>query len=123
MDSAPLRVPADLPDHPGAGDLYERPVPGPRTLWARLDFELRARIALAEIAHGPIVDHIQGAIGTKHRRDGPVDTVEFLGERLVAGNFAGRAAVGIMSLIRLLAVEGEARLRKPQGLARPTEVH
>src|SRR5262245_56782643 len=53
-----LRFSADLPDDSSAGDLYERTVPGPGALRARGHLELRARIALAEIAHRPIVDHV-----------------------------------------------------------------
>src|SRR5262245_51124752 len=118
-----LRGSADLPDDPGAGNLNERAISGPRAFRARFHFELRARIALAEVAHRPIVDQVQGPIGTERRRYGPIDAVDLFGERLITGNFAGRAPVGIMSLLRQLAVEGETRLLEPQSLAWPTEVH
>src|SRR5215813_6017639 len=99
----------DLPDHPGSRDLYERRV-------GRI-LELRAGIGTAWIADRAVVDQIERAVRPEAQRRRPVDAAQPVGERLVGVRLAGRAAVGVVRLRSLRAVEREADERQLERIA------
>ena len=87
--------------------------------------EDRARVALAEVAHRAVIDEVERAVGPEHRRVRPVDPAQRgrLHERLIVVFLAAWRAVGVMELIRLLAVEREPRLLEVEAIIAPAEVH
>src|SRR3989442_7825525 len=125
--AAALADPADPPDHTGLRDLNERTVEAAapwRSAGLGLVHEPRARIALAEVAHRAVIDEVERVVGSEHRRVRPVDAAQRrnLDERLVIRNLAAGRAVGVVELIRLLAVERESRLLEAESLTRAGEV-
>src|SRR5256886_15787741 len=92
---------ADLPDHACTRDLHQRGV-------RRAD-EFRIRVAPAGITHRAVVDQVGRSVGTEPERRWPVDSVQPSGERLIDLDLTGGAAVRIIAVGTLRAVEGEAR--------------
>src|SRR5215831_10787414 len=99
----------DLPDDTGSRDLHERCV-------SRI-LELRVRIGAARIADRAVVDQIERAVRPEAQRRRPVDAAQAVGERLVGVGLADRAAVGVMRLRALRAVEREADQRQLERIA------
>src|SRR5438874_4189277 len=124
-----LLIAADPPDDTGLRDLDERAVVSAGRVRGHAVFrratEPRARIALAEVAHRAVIDEVERAIGSEHRRVRPVDPAQRrrLDERLVVRDLAAGRPVWIVELIRLLAVEREPRLLEAEALALAAEVH
>src|SRR5207302_69953 len=72
---AMIALAGDLPDHAGLGDLHERPVGRPD--------ELAPLVGLAEVAHHPVVDQVQGPVRPELNLDGTIDGVNHFREGLV----------------------------------------
>src|SRR5437899_221200 len=117
-----LLIPADPPDDAGLRDLHERAVISAARVRRAAEFwramEHRARVALAEVAHRAVIDEVERAVRAEHRRVRPVDAAQRgrLDERLIVVLLAAGCAVGVVELIRLLAVEREPRLLEAEPL-------
>src|ERR1044072_2420598 len=94
-------IAADLPDRAGTRNLYQRGV--------GIDSKPRCRNASAEVTHRAVVDQISRPVRAELDRGRAVDASQHVGERLVGVHFTSRAAVRIVILAALRAIERKAR--------------
>src|SRR5438445_10515630 len=111
----------DLPDDAGLRDLDQRPV-------GRAADEPGPRIRNAEVADGPVIHQVQGAVRPEQDLDGPVDAADVFRKGLLRrgggalGVPATRATVVVGVSVRRAAVEGEAREDELERLAALADV-